>query len=129
MKNILMGSLKFLFSRFFNSSASNASVEITKLKMAKLYVKGVESLRLLFIAIFGMGVCLVFLLSAIVLFHTIILFYMPWDVQTKICVSLVFAGMYLIIAIASFGYVFSQLKWLKMFHADKILDQLKEQSS
>jgi len=129
MKNILMSSLTFLFSRFMNSSGSNRSAEITKLKITKLYVKSVESLRLLFITLFGMGVCLVFLLCAIVLFHVVILMYMPWDVQTKIFVSLLFAALYFIIAGASFAYVFSQVKWLKMFHADKILDQLNEQSS
>ena len=129
MKNILMNSLKFLFSRFVNSSASNQSMEITKLKITKLYVQSIGSLRLLFITLFGMGVCLVFLLSGIVLLHTVIFIYMPWDVQTKIWVSLFFAAIYFIIAIAAFTYVFSQMNWLKMFHAEKILEQLKEQSS
>jgi hypothetical protein len=112
-----------------NSSASNQSTEITKLKITKLYVKSIESLRLLFITLFGMGVCLVFLLSAIVVFHVVIFMYMPWDVQTKIIVSLLFAGLYFIIATVSLICVFSQVNWIKMFHAEKILEQLNEQSS
>ena len=129
MKNILMNSLKFLFSRFMNSSASNQSTEITKLKITKLYVQSIGSLRLLFITLFGMGVCLVFLLSAIVLLHAVIFMYMPWDVQTKIWVSLFFVALYFIIAIAASICVFSQMNWLKMFHAEKILEQLKEKSA
>jgi hypothetical protein len=128
MKNIWMSALMFLFSRFMNSSAPTGSAEITRLKMTKMYIKSIESLRLLFITLFGMGVCLVFLLSAIVIFHAVIFMYMPWDVQTKISVSLFCAGLYFLIAIASFAYVFAQMKWLKMLHAEKILEQLNEQS-
>ena len=123
MKNILMSSLTFLFSRFMNSSTSNGSTEITKLKITKLYVKSIESLRLLFITLFGMGVCLVFLLSAIVIFHVVIFMYMPWEVQTKIIVSLSFASLYFIIATVSLVCVFSQVNWIKMFHAEKILEK------
>ena len=124
-----MSSLTFLFSRFMNSSTLNGSTEITKLKITKLYVKSIESLRLLFITLFGMGVCLVFLLSAIVIFHVVIFMYMPWEVQTKIIVSLSFASLYFIIATVSLVCVFSQVNWIKMFHAEKILENLQDQSS
>src|SRR2546421_118693 len=109
MKKILISSLLFLFSRFVNAGTSQTSrADTTQLQISKMYVKGIESLRLLFITLFGMGICLVFLLSAIILFHVVVFVYMPWSVQTKISIGLWCSLFYFLTAIGSFAYVFEQ---------------------
>lgn len=132
MKKTIMA---FLFSLFpimmqgLNPSRRAASMEIARLKMSLLYIKSIETSRLLFISLLGIGVCLVFMTIGLIIFHATLFLYAPWSAATKMYVGFAFTAIYFSIAGIAFSYVFSQDKWLKIFHADSIINSLKDKSS
>jgi hypothetical protein len=101
--------------------------DIARLKMSLMYVKSVETFRLLFVSLLGVGLCLTLLSTAIVLFHITSFLYAPWTDETKMWFGFAFSGFYLLAAVLIFNAIFAQAKWLKIFHADGIKKQLAEE--
>ena len=106
-----------------------ASWELAHLKMSLFYMKGIKTSRLLFLTFLAIGGCLIALFSALVLFHVTLFVYTPWSTETKIFLGFFSAAVYLSIAITGLYYAFSQEKWLRMFHAEELLNGLAEKSS
>ncbi len=106
-----------------------ASVDLAKIKMSLMNIKGIETFRLLFVSALGIGICLVLLLSGLLIFHATLLLYTPWTDQTKMYVGLFFGGLYLLAAVGAFLYIFSQAKWLQIFHAEKMVDDLMQKNN
>ena len=113
----------------FNHNGQRDSLDLAKLKMSLVYVKSINTFRLLFMSLLGIGVCLILLISGIILLHTILFLYMPWSIETKIYAGLSLIGVYFFTAFNMCSYIFSQEKWLKIFHADCIVENLAPQSS
>jgi hypothetical protein len=127
MKNILFTSVFFLISRAIKSfSTDKEHGGVDHLKISMFYIKSIETMRLLFLGMVGIGLCLMFLLSGIVLLHVVIFVYMPWSAETKIAIGLGCAAFYIVLAVSAFIFLSSQTKWLKIFHADKIWEYLNK---
>ena len=126
MKKILMTGLFFLVSNLLKRANPyrEAAVDLTKLKVAMGYVQAIKVFRLLAVSLLGSGICLVFLFTGLVLFHCAILFYAPWDVTTKMWVTLFCGAAYILASIGIFTYVFAEDQWLKIFNADKVIGEL-----
>ena len=105
------------------------SMDLAKIKMSLLYIKGIETSRLLFVSLLSVGVCLIFFITGLVLFHATLFLYTPWDMVTKMYIGFSFAMIYLLVSVIAFSYIFSQAKWLKMFHAEGIVDNLIKKPS
>ncbi len=120
--------LMLLFSMVFSGALKGVYthrqtyVEIMRTKMSLMYLKGVKTSRLLFLSLLGVGICLLCVLAGLALLHTTLFLYAPWSGQTKMIIGLVFSAMYLGIGGMAFRYIFDQGKWLKMFHAEDLLD-------
>jgi hypothetical protein len=113
--------LAFKAMKGFNPSRySRSMVDLARLKASLMYVKSIETARLLFVSILGIGICLTLLSSALLLFHVTLFLYAPWTAEVKLWVGLAFAAVYLGIAIKAFSYVFSETQWLKIFHAEDL---------
>jgi hypothetical protein len=99
-------------------------MDLARLKASLMYVKGIETFRLLFMSAMGMGVCLVLLLSSLMLFHAALFLYTPWSAQVKLMVGLSFALVYFLITVKAFSYVLSESKWLEIFHAQDVAEDI-----
>lgn len=130
MNKMLMTGLCFLFTRFMQGAGSyqGFTEDLTKLKMAKIYLHAIKISRLLFISLLGSGACLMLFLTGLVLIHYTILSYAPWDVSVKVTVTLIFASLYILIAVGAFFYFFAEDKWMKMFHTDAMIKELTDRS-
>jgi hypothetical protein len=125
MNKILMAGLSFLITRFIQGSGTEqGSAELTKLKIATIYLHVVKVSRLFFISLLGSGVCLVLLLAGLLLVHITIFCYAPWDVSVKVTLTLICAFLYILTAIGIFTYVFAEDKWMKMFNAEGMIKDL-----
>ena len=113
--------------RTFNANRMNYA-EVAHLKMAMLYLKTIKTCRFLFLSFLGIGVCLVFLLTSLVLFNVSLFMYAPYTDSAKMWLGFCFAAVYLSIAGVAFTYVFSQSKWVEIFNAGNILDKLDAES-
>lgn len=129
MKKLFMTGLYVLISGFFRGTGSGTSESLTKLKLATLYLHAVKTSRLLFMSLLGSAVCLVLLLVGLFLVHYVIFFYVSWDVSVKIAVTLIFAGLYIVIAVGVFVYFFAKDKWMKMFNTEAMIKELTGESS
>lgn len=106
-----------------------ASIDLLHLNMSLLYLKTIETSRLLFVSLLEIGISLVFLMAGLILFHTVLFLYAPWNPIVKFYVGIFFAAMYLFISGVIFFYIFSQSKWLMIFHAETLLDELAKKSA
>jgi hypothetical protein len=104
-------------------------MEITRLKMSLLYVRTIKTFRLLFMSLLSMGVCLVLLLAGIILLHISLFLYAPWSAETKMLVGIWSSVIYLLVSFALFSRIFAADKWLEIFHAEGIMEQLKKQEA
>jgi len=102
-------------------------VNVARLRASLMYVKSIETFRLLFISMLGVGTCFVLLLSSLMLFHAAVFLYAPWSPQAKLWFGLCFSLGYLLIVLKISSYVFSEEQWLKIFHAEDIAEHIAGQ--
>jgi hypothetical protein len=130
MKKTLLALMLFAFKSFRGAQMPHRSMlDLARLRASLMYVKSIETFRLLFVSILGIGACLILLLSGLVLFHATLFLYAPWSNQAKLWFGLISALVYLTVAAKAFSYVFSEAQWLKMFHAQEVVDDLNTQPS
>ena len=129
---------KTLISLLFNflsnplrgiNSYRQASMDLARLRISLLYVKSIETFRLLFVSLLGMGLCMIFLITGLVLFHLALLVYTPWTNETKMYVGFACAGVYFLLAAGIVTYIFSQANWLKIFHAEDLVNNLTSEEA
>jgi len=123
MRKSLLSFLVLLFPLMTQKFAQNqlGCRNAPRLRMKLLYLKSIKTFRFLFLTVLGIGVCLVFLLSSIIILNISIFLYAPLGAGTKMWLGLMFAAVYLFAAIGAYSFVFSQKKWLFIFHAQNIL--------
>ena len=117
-------SLLFVFVSMITkniASSPQGCRNVPRLKMKLLYLRIIKISRLLSLSFLGMGVCLVFLLSSIIIFNITIFFYAPYSIETKMWLGFISASIYLLLALVAFVFVFTQKQWLYMFNAENIL--------
>jgi hypothetical protein len=131
MKKSTWAFLGLLSSSIFKGLKADhtGQLELTKLRLALMYIRSVKTFRLLFISLFGMGVCLVLLLAGLILFHVTLFLYAPWDGATKMMVGLLGSVVYLSATAVMLSQIFSSDKWLKIFNAETIIDHLRKEAS
>jgi len=131
MKKIIGAFLLLLSSSVFKGMRSSHTdhLEVAKLKMSLMYVQSIKTFRLLFISLLGMGICLVFLLAAIILFHVSLFLYAPWSMNTKMTLGLLCSLIYFIATMVVFSQVFAADKWLRIFHAENLMDHLYQKEA
>jgi hypothetical protein len=99
-------------------------MELTRLKMSLLYVRTVRTLRLLFMSLLSMGICLILLLAGLILFYVSLFLYAPWSAETKMLVGFFSSAIYLLGSFALFSKIFASDKWLEIFNAEGIIAHL-----
>jgi len=129
MRKILWTSLLLWASSAAKGLMSNQGehMETTRLKMSLMYVRSIKTFRLLFMSLLSMGVCLILLFMGLVLFHVSLFLYAPWSMETKMTVGLLCSLFYLLATYVLFSKIFASDKWLKIFHAEGILDHLHKE--
>jgi hypothetical protein len=128
MKKILMSALLVMFGMLKKDSAVHQA-DIARLKLSLAYVKGVETSRLIVIGALGLKLCFWMFIGGLVLVHTTLFLYAPWSNQTKLIFGLVSGGVYLATAATILSKVFAQDAWHKMFHADRVLEDLDREAA
>jgi hypothetical protein len=110
-----------MFSKLFNFFPNPlVSFDFIRLKLSFFYIKSIKTFRFLFLSLLGIGVCLVFLTTSLILFHTALFLYSPWSPEVKFWIGMGFAILYFSITLFIFNKVFSQRRWMEIFHADDI---------
>ncbi len=104
-------------------------MDLARLKASLMYVKSIETARLLFVSMLGIGICLGLILVSLALFHAALFLYAPWSAEVKLWVGLGFAAIYMGIAVKALSYVFSESKWLEIFHADEVIEDIAGKSA
>jgi hypothetical protein len=127
MKRILLTLLTLAWTSFLKSSNTTQAQSI-QTKMSLYYLKGIKTTRLLFMSLLGVGICLILLWTGLVVVH-VSLFLTSWEPQTKLLVNLIFGLVYITVAVGTFSFVFSETLWLKMFHMDKTMENLKKKQA
>ena len=126
MKKTLWSLGLMLFSKAvhqFTLGQRQGYSQMTRLRIKLLYLKIVKICRLLFLNFLGVGVCLVFLLSSIIICTVTLLLYTPYAMQAKMWLGFFLAAVHLSIAVWAFSSIFSEEKWLRMFHAHNTSSQ------
>jgi hypothetical protein len=124
-KQALLTLLLMAFKSFRGTNPYHRSfIDLARLKASLMYVKSIETFRMLFASILGVGICLVLVTVSLALFHTVLFLYTPWSAQVKLCVGLFFAAVYMAVAVKAFSYVFSESQWLKIFHAEEVVEDI-----
>jgi len=100
-------------------------MELARLKVSLTYIRAIKTFRLLFMSLLGMGLCMVLLFMGLVLFHVTLFLYSPWNMETKMLVGFMCSAVYLLVTLLLFSKIFAQDKWLRIFHAEDIMKQLK----
>ncbi len=124
MKKQLLTTAFFLLSAFSKMRARTSLKDIAGLRMKLLYLKLIKTSRMLFISFLGVGLCLLFLCAGLVLAHVVFFAYMPWSNEAKIWVGFAMSAIYVGAAAWIFSYVFDQHKWIAMFQANGLLDNI-----
>ncbi|MBF0489545.1 MAG: hypothetical protein HQL15_02870 [Candidatus Omnitrophica bacterium] len=127
MNKILMTGLCIFVSKFLQGTVACAE-DVTRVRLATMYLHAVKVSRLLFISLLGSGACLVLLLTGVVLIHCTIFIYAPWEVSVKVTVTLICAVFYLLSAAAIVAYFFTKDRWMAMFNTDSTIKELTGQS-
>jgi len=104
-------------------------IEMARLKISLMYVRSIKTLRLLFMSLLSMGICLILLLAGIILFHVSLFLYAPWSVETKMLVGILSSAIYWLLSVALFSKIFSADKWLEIFHAEGLAGDLNLEAS
>ncbi len=102
--------------------------DMAHLRIKLAYLKFVKTSRMLFVSFLGIGVCLVFLMSSLLIFHVVLFCYAPLTNEAKMWIGLLSAIVYLAIALKAFSYVFAESKWLEIFNTENILKDLQNES-
>ena len=130
MNKFFMTGLYFIFSKLMQGTGSSVGMteNLTKLRMASVYLHVVKISRLLCMTVLGAWASLILLLVGLMLIHLTILFYVPWDTSIKAAVTLISAALYILAAGYIFNYVFAEDKWMKMFNTEAVLKELTDKS-
>jgi uncharacterized membrane protein len=128
MKRILTTLLLMAGSKMLKNALPQreSMMEMSRLRAYAMYIRGVKSVRMLFIGRLFMGACLGFLFFGLVLLHVSLFIYSPWDDEVKMWIGLAMAVAYITGSIYIFKMVFSEKEWLKIFHVDKMADKLRK---
>ena len=102
---------------------------VGQLKLKLFYLKTIKTSRLLFLSFLGVGTCLVFLMSSLNMFNAAIFTYSSYSPDTKMWLGFLLAALYLLVAGVIFTVVFSERKWLEIFHLHKILEEMDDTAS
>ena len=126
MNKFLMTGVLFVVSKLLQgvNIHQGTSEQITKLKLAEVYLYAVKTARLLLISLVASGACLMFLMMGLMLVHYIVLAYMPWPDMVKVIVTLICAVSYIALAAGIFRYVFAEDRWMKMCNAEAMIKDL-----
>ncbi len=126
MKMIAMKDLMVFIAGLMKGSSfsPNTSLRVGRAKAMMWYLQSIKTLRLLFISLLGIGVCLVFLTAGLALFHVGIFLYAPWTAEEKMYVTFICATLYVAGAFGTFMYIFNQRQWVIIFNAQPKIDAL-----
>jgi hypothetical protein len=118
--------IKMLFKMLLHSMPNpRNALDLAQLKMSFLYIKSVKTFRLLFVSLLGIGICLVFLSASLMVFH-VSLFLSPLSEVAKMWIGFGCAAVYFGIAFEIFSRIFSQRRWMKIFHIDEESQERQE---
>lgn len=124
MTSLLFSAFSKLISSYVGRLHDDTgSRDIDRLRMSLLYVKGVKTLRLLFVAGVAVGICMVLLLSGLTFFGLTLLFFTPLAVETKMYIG--FGAALVLCGAAAFAFqqIFSPARWMDMFHTKELLEE------
>ncbi len=100
------------------------SIDLVKLRTSAAYLQGVKTLRMLFIALIAMGICIMLVMTAFVLLYFSVLFYAPISAWAKLWLSLGLSLSSILASVGIFHRFFSEDKWMEMFRGDELVDTL-----
>jgi len=92
--------------------------------MSLMYVRSIKALRFLFLGMLCMAMCLLFLMTGLIVLHVSLFVYTPWTMATKMLVGLLCSLIYFLAAFGIFYQIFSSERWLKIFHAERLTEDL-----
>ena len=102
--------------------------DMAQLRIRLFCLRTIQTVRLLFVYLLGTGICLVFLLSSISMCNTTLFNYASLTPQAKMWLGFSLAAVYLIVACVVFSILFSEKKWLRIFHAHHMFRDLEDMS-
>lgn len=116
---IILRIISALFGRWINGVLDSVRTEA-----AAAYVAGVRKARRAFIALMGLALLLLLMLSGFVLVHVALFVWLPWSLQVKALVLLVLGAVYLGAGIAVVLAISSDRTWMKFTKVDSIIARL-----
>lgn len=106
---------------------ANTTLETLKLEGARLYIRGVDKLRLACAALVVGLLVLGLALAALILLPIGIVWTFDLSPHQSGLVVLGFVVVYLLIAIVTVRHLLSERVWLRFFHVDEVLAKVVEQ--
>lgn len=102
---------------------------MAKFKMQLGYLKGVKTCRSLCLSFVGAVACLILVVSGIIIFNVSFFAFSPYSAEFKMWIGLLSSVVYLGAAAAIFLSVFTEERWLEIFHAQDLGQDALEASS
>ena len=130
MKKLLMTGLLLYVTQLFKGSPFSPvrALESAKFQASLQYLRFVRTTRRLFLSLFGVGACLILLISGLIVLNAAIA-YAPLSATVKMWIMLSCAAVYFLAAALIFRAVFYEEMWIKMFHASDIIKRMADCSS
>lgn len=115
----------FSFIASFIQQAACLLLDVAKIELATLYLKGLGHIRRVFIVglffLFAVLLCV----SGFLIIHVALFMVLPWSLLVKALCLLGLGLVYLLVPLFLILRFCSQRGWMKVCQADKLIDELK----
>jgi hypothetical protein len=125
-----MGFLKGLLFALAGKYLQTA-IDVVKVEIAIRVVKAIGGARKLFMLLSVWIFLLTLIAVGLAMIPVALCVFMPWAPETKLIVALIFALIYIAVPVFLLLTLMSERRWLKMFHADELIQNIirKKQNS
>lgn len=123
MRNKLWSLGFLLLTRMIHKMGSGQRQDfgnMAQLRMQLGYLKAIKTCRLLCISLLGVGIFFTLIISSFIVFNLSVFLYSPYSALTKMWIGILLSFVYLGIAAAVFFSVFTEDRWLYIFHAQNV---------
>lgn len=102
------------------------SMDLVKMKTLTYYIKGVKTLRLMYLGIFLLLLLFIFMINGFFLIHLAVFYYIPWSRDAKLLAIFSLGMGYFLIPLGIYLYCASQKYWMRLSKANSMIQNVFE---
>ena len=121
--------MSWLFSRLIDwikETYLDPLIRAVKVQAAIVYLEGIKGARRILILLCLLTFIITLIGAGFVLIPLALLFFMPWEPQTKAIVGIAIGAAYLLVPLVGIVFVLSEKRWMTLTGARDTLNKLLE---